>query len=79
MHPRLYPEVCPSAVVLFFLVFPDLLSGLSRPAVRRLSLSTLLKTRLLLHPTGCNDNARGQATLPVSLPPQVVAPLNVGL
>jgi len=37
------------------------------------------RTRLLLRPPGCSDDVRDQATLPVSLPFQAVAPLAAGL
>jgi len=37
------------------------------------------RTRLLLRPPGCSDDVRDQATLPVSLPFQAVAPLAADL
>jgi hypothetical protein len=59
--PRDCTRGLPSAVVLFFLVFPDLLSGFRHATIRHRSSSTLLKTRLLMSPPGCSDDARGQA------------------
>ena len=50
-HPRLYPEVTLLLLCVFLRFFPDSLSGLRRPAVRRRSSSTLPKDEVVVAPS----------------------------